>query len=130
MKILLTISTLVFTLMFSSTSFAEWFEVTRSERGDTLYLDMDRIRQHDGYFYYWDLTDYLRPTEYGYLSISSYNQGDCKLFRSKVLSVIMHKQPMGRDVGDSQSLKNPEWYNPGRGSVEKNLLSLLCFLFQ
>ena len=126
MKTLLTTFTLVFTLMFSSTSFAEWFEVTRSERGDTLYLDMDRIRQHDGYFYYWDLTDYLRPTEYGYLSISSYNQGDCKLFRSKVLSVIMHKQPMGRDVGETYSPENPEWEYPRPGSANEAILQAVC----
>ena len=85
MKNLLTVFTLVFTLMFSSTSFAGWTKVTKGELGDTFYVDFERIRKHDGYVYYWVLTDYLRPTAQGHLSTTKYCQGDCKLFREKVL---------------------------------------------
>ena len=50
MKILLTIFTLAFTLMFSSTSFAEWTEVSKNIRGDTFYVDFERIRKAMGMF--------------------------------------------------------------------------------
>ena len=43
MKTLLTISILVFTVMFSSTSFAQWTKVGNNSRGDTFYIDFERI---------------------------------------------------------------------------------------
>ena len=126
MKTLLTIFTLVFTLMFSSTSFAEWTEVSKNIRGDTFYVDFERIRKHGGYVYYWDLLDYVTPTETGRLSSSSYNQGDCEIFRIRTLSHISHNQPMGRDVGETYTPKNPEWVYPRRGSVDEGILQRVC----
>ena len=92
MKSLLTILTLVFTMVFSSTSYAEWTKSVESKQGNTFYVDFERIRKHDGFVYWWELGDYLKP-QMGYLSAKSYNQGDCKLFRLKVLSYSWHKEP-------------------------------------
>jgi len=125
---LLSIFTLFFTLMFSSTSFAEWFAMTRNKNGDTFYVDFDRLRNHDGYIYYWALTDYLKPSEDGYLSVKSYYQTDCKLFRFMLLSIILHKQPMGRGVAETHNLKNPEWSYPSPKSVDEVILEDVCFL--
>ena len=61
MKTLLTIFTLAFTLMFSSTSFAEWTKVNKSVIGNTYYVDFERIKKHDGYIYYWEVIDFLKP---------------------------------------------------------------------
>ena len=94
MKTLLTISTLVFTVMFSSTSFAEWTKVDETKNGDTFYVDFERIRKHDGYVYWWELGDYLKPNSAGNLSGELYFQGDCTLFRFKVLSDIYYKGQM------------------------------------
>ena len=109
MKTLLTIFTLVFTVTFSSTSFAEWKNVGEgtgdSNSGDTFYVDFEGIRKHGGHVYWWDLVDYLKPTENGRLSSKSYKQGDCKLFRIKYLRHVHHNQPMGRGTGDSNSPK-------------------------
>ena len=93
MKTLLTISTLVFTVMFSSTSFADWTKVDENNIGTSFYVDFERIRKHDGYVYWWELSDYLKPTKYGMLSGKKYLQGDCKLFRYKYLSGSYHKLP-------------------------------------
>ena len=58
MKTLLTITTLVFTLMLSSTSFAEWTEVSNNMvEQNTYFVDFERIRKVDGFVYFWDLTD-------------------------------------------------------------------------
>ena len=93
---------LVFTVMFSSTSFAGWMRVGENVSGTTFYVDFTRIRKHGGYVYYWYLTDYLKPGEYGDLSDKTYRQGGCKLFRFKNLSYSFHKEPMGRGTGDVQ----------------------------
>jgi hypothetical protein len=117
---------LVFTVMFSSTSFAEWKKVSESVDGDTFYVDFERIRKHGGYVYYWYLSDYLKPTEYGDLSGKVYHQGDCQLFRYKSLSYVHHKQPMGQDTGTDYSPKNPEWNYPSPNSSMETILKSVC----
>ena len=81
--------------MFSSTGFGEWTEVSRGENGRIYYVDFDRIRKIDGYVYWWELIDLAKPSPHGDLSRKTYNQGDCKLFRYKILSSSFHKEPMG-----------------------------------
>jgi len=58
-KITLLLTTLVFslTMMFASTSYAEWTEVSEGVDGDTYYVDFERIRKHGGYVYFWYLID-------------------------------------------------------------------------
>jgi hypothetical protein len=91
-KITLILTTLIFfSVMFSSTSFAGWTKVDENVEGNTFYVDFERIRKHDGYVYYWELIDLLKPTEYGDLSGKGYVQGDCKKFRYKHLSISIHK---------------------------------------
>ena len=126
MKTLLTTFTLVFTLMFSSTSFAKWTEGTTSERGDTFYLDYEGIRQHDEFVFFWLLMDFLKPNEGGNLSFKRYHQGDCKLFRMKFLSYVLHQQPMGRDVGTALTEEDPKWYFPSPKSYDEHLLTRVC----
>jgi hypothetical protein len=96
MRNLLIMFTLLFTLLFtsvffSSPSYAGWTKLGEGgssvNRGDTFYVDFNRIRKVDGFVYYWRLTDYLKPTKYGVMSEKGYNQGACKLFWKKILSV-------------------------------------------
>ena len=126
MKTLLTIFTLVFTVMFSSTSFAGWTKVGENVYGNTFYVDFERIRKHGGYFYWWELTDLLKPDSKGYFSYIGYHQGDCNLFRVKWLSMYFHKQPMGRETGRAVNVKNPEWNYPAPKSVGETNLKAVC----
>ena len=126
MKSLLTILTLMFTVMFSSTSFAEWTKIGDNMDGSTFYVDFGGIKKHDGYVYWWDLTDFLKPTKTGTLSAKVYSQGDCELFQYKNLSFVFHDQPMGRDVGASITPENPEWKYPSPGSANEYILKEVC----
>ena len=122
--------TFLFSLMFSSPSYSEWTKVSEGNasvnRGDIFYVDFETIRKVDGYIYWWDLTDYLKPTEEGYLSAKMYYQGDCKLFRVKGLSASFHKEPMGRGTGDSYSPENSEWIYPYPNSPIETALNSVC----
>ena len=125
MKTLLTIFTLVFTLMFSSSSFAGWTKVGKNS-GGVFYVDFERIRKVDGFVYYWDLSDYLKPNQ-GVLSVKMYNQGDCKLFRYKVLSFSFHKEPMGMGTPSTSSNEpDKEWRYPTPNSSSESLLKSVC----
>jgi hypothetical protein len=126
MKTLIIFLALTFSVMFSSSSYAGWTELGKTAYGDTYYVDFERIRKHDGYVYYWNLTDYLKPDKHGDLSNKMYNQVDCKLFRYKALSFSFHKEPMGGGTGESNSPKNPEWRYPPPNSSYELILKQVC----
>jgi hypothetical protein len=127
MKSLLLIFTLIFsTLMFSSPSYAKWTKVSKNVKGNTYYVDLERIRKHDGYVYWWQLGDYLKPTKYGDLSSKTYNQVDCKLFRFKSLSYSFHKEPMGGGTGVMDNVPDKEWRYPSPNSVNEIILKSVC----
>ena len=127
MKYLLTIFTLVFTVMFSSTSFAEWTEVGQSVDGDTYYVDFERIRKVDGYVYYWSVVNLPEPDQTGNFSYKVYFQGDCKLFRHKWMHFTAHKELMGEGVGPDATLPD-KWQYPPPNSVNESLLNTVCSL--
>ena len=104
----------------------KWSKVGKSVKGNTFYVDFERIRKHGGYVYWWDLSDYLKPTEQGHLSSKTYNQGDCKLFRIKYLSFSHHKESMGEGTGEIHNPKNPEWLYPPPDSVLAIILKTIC----
>ena len=116
--------------MFSSTSFAEWKIVTLSkdefmQNKFIFYVDFERIKKVDGYVYFWNLVDYIKPGKYGDLSEKSYNQGDCKLFRVKVLSGSFHKERTGRGTGSDGKITG-KWKYPSPNSVSEILLNSVC----
>ena len=95
MKKLLIIFTLLFSVMFSSTSFSEWKEVAENEDGQVFYVDFESINKKDGYIYYWLLIDFSKPDKDGDLSVNNYRQTDCKLIKHKDLTFYGYKEPMG-----------------------------------
>ena len=129
MKKLLLIFTLLFsTLMFSTPSYGEWTKVGSTGNGAfTYYVDFERIRKHDGYVYFWELGNYLKPNKWGSLSVKMYYQGDCKLFRYKTLTDSFYKGPMGTGDGNGSSNKpDKEWNYPPPNSVGEAILKTVC----
>ena len=122
------IFTLLFTtLVFSSPTYAGWTKIVKSVGEITFYVDFDRIKKHDGYVYYWELGDYLKPNEYGDLSAKVYRQVDCKLFRFKVLSDSYYTEPMGRGTPSASSnTPDKEWSYPPPNSSGYNVLKSVC----
>ena len=121
---------LVFIVTFSSNSFAEWTKLAEGaadgNRGDVFYVDFDRIRNVDGYTYFWRLSDYLKPTETGTLSFRTYWQGDCKLFRYQNLKFYFHKRPMARGDAEVEDSVDLSWRYPPPNSNIENVLNSVC----
>jgi hypothetical protein len=126
MKSLTLFIALTFSVMLSSSSYAGWTEVSESEDGDVFYIDFERIRKVDGYVYFWELGDYLKPDKFGDLSAKVYKQGDCKLFRFKTLSGSFHKEPMGGGTGDVQEPIKKSWKYPIPNSSGETILKSVC----
>jgi len=126
MKNLLLILTLLYaTVVFSSPSYADWMEMSKGVDGDTFYVDLESIRKYEGHVYFSRMIDYLYPIK-GYLSSKVCIQGDCKLFRLKYLSLSYHKKPMGGGAGDINIYNNPKWSYPPPNSSIENILELVC----
>ena len=93
--------------------------------GDVIYVDFDRIRTNGGYVYYWELGDYLEPKSET-LSVKTYNQGDCEMFRLKRLVAISYKQSMGEGDGDTDSTPDTEWTYPIPNRTGEVVLKKVC----
>ena len=126
MKTLLTITTLVFTLMFSSPGFADWTKVGEDKNGTTYYVDFERIRKHDGFVYFWDLSDYVKSDKDGDLSVKVYIQGDCILLRYKVLNGSFYKDPLGKGIPSNSIKPDKEWDYPTANSPSEVILKKVC----
>ena len=113
------------TVMFSSSSYAEWTKVGENIKA-TFYVDYERIRKNDGYVYYWELADALKPDPGGHFSAKTYNQGDCKLFRYKGLSFMYYKGQMGVEIGLMNNNPDKEWTYPPPNSVAEITLKQVC----
>jgi len=126
-KLTFLLALLFSTLMFSTPSYGEWTKVDWEKEGGIFYVDFDRIIKHGGYVYFWRLNDYFKPV-YGDLSSKVYNQGDCKLFRYKWLSLSFHKEPMGKGIGDRIEIpgKHKDWIYPPPNTANETILKSVC----
>jgi hypothetical protein len=50
---------IIFTFLFSTTSWGEWSYVTDNVDGVRVYYDKDRVRKSGKYIYFWGLIDFL-----------------------------------------------------------------------
>ena len=113
--------------MFSSTSFAEWTEISRNTE-QTNYVDYERIRKVEGYVYWWNMVNYVKRNKDGFLSGTGYAQGDCKLFRYKHLKLFSYYQPMATGVVKKydSSIPNWGWEYPLPNSAGEHILKSVC----
>ena len=126
MKKLLLIFALLFSAAMSSSPVrAEWTRVSENEFGTIFYVDFERIRKHDGYVYYWELINLLKPGPNGVLSAKTYIQCDCKLFSFKTLSISSYEEPMGKGTGNTFT-SDPDWQYPPPSSSIETMLKLVC----
>lgn len=117
--------TLSITSICASASSAKWTRIFENSKG-TAYVDFEKIREKDGYVYFWSLVDYLRPTGQGILSSKAYIKGDCTLFRVQNLRYVHYIKPMGRDTGRSNRPVSPKWRHPPPVSLMEVALKSIC----
>ena len=88
------ILTLILVTLSAPVCLGEWLEVSKGESGNTFYVDFERIKEHGGYVYFWELEDNLSPAHW-FVSSTSYKQADCNLFRFRWSTVSYYREPMG-----------------------------------
>ena len=122
----LTVLSLI-TVAFASPVFAEWTKVGEDVGKNTFYIDYGTVKENNGYVYYWELADYLKPTESGTLSGKALKEVDCDIPRKfRPLSFVFYKQPMGGGAGDARKSLIDEWMIPPPDSVGEILTNAVC----
>ena len=116
---------LLFSILISFNSYGEWIRITENTSGSSFYLDLDTIKQHNGYVYWWLLSDYLKPID-GDMSTELYIQTDCAIAREKHLSFNSYDKPMGSGSKTSSFTPPDKWHYPTLGSVGRIKLDYIC----
>ena len=126
MKKITILLVIIFTFLFSTTSWGEWNYVTESVKGNKLYYDKDRIRKSGKYLYFWTLTDFLKPTEGGNFSSLGYIQLDCSIFRFKWLTFQLYDKSMGEGEMTDEWTPKDEWLYPQPDSIFELMFNNIC----
>ena len=125
-KLLLTLSLLLSTTMFSSLSFGEWELRVTSKSGDDFYWDRDKVRVNQGLVYWYLLVNNLKPTETGILSATVYQESDCQRMSITDLSLSFYKQAMAEGQAETITKSNPEVSYPSLSSSNGIVLKEVC----
>ena len=126
MKKITLLLVIIFTFLFSNTSWGEWSYVVNNVEGSKYYYDKDRVRKSGKYLYFWDLIDYLKPLK-GDFSVNRYIQLDCSIFRFKMLSIRNFKNSMGEGkITADYSYSPKEWDYPKPNSALEFMLNKVC----
>ena len=129
MKKITILLVIIFTFLFTNTSWGEWELGSEGVSGWKYYYDKDRVRKSGKYLYFWELTDYVKPSEDGYLSIIVYSELDCSIFRYKTLKYQFYNNSMGE--GEIKHEGTPkgeqgEWRYPRPNTTYEIMYNKIC----
>ena len=94
MKKLLILTTFLSSLIVSSVANAKWTKIS-TMFGNTFYVNLEKIKKHEGKVYYWSLVDLLKPLA-GTFSWKTYHEAECGRFEYRDLLITYHKSGMGK----------------------------------
>ena len=113
-------------LLFSVNGFAfNWKPIIKNQGGDIIYVDVDNIKTHNGFVYYWQLMDYLEPNKYLHYSAISKFKVNCKKNEIIHLSIMFYERQMGKGKKMAELLPN-NVIVPQKKSVADYTLKFVC----
>jgi len=124
-KLILILSLLLSTIMFSSLSFGEWELVATNTDETELYVDFDKIRVRGG-FVYWTVPQNLLKPRFGFLSATVYTESDCRRRSYTTLSFSFYAQAKGKGEAESTDNNPSDLEYPRSGSAQELLINEVC----
>ena len=121
-KIILVI---IFTFLFSTTSWGEWSFGKKDKEGNTFYYDKERVRKKNGNFFFWELEDYGKDRS-GAKSKTTFIGLDCSLYRYMELKVVDFTTPMGEGRPRYSWTPTAEWEYPLPNSLREEMFEEIC----
>ena len=125
MKKITILLVIIFTFLFSTTSWGEWSYVTESGNGNKFYYDIDRVRKNKRTLYFWELINLLKPYN-GIWSVTTYIELDCSIFRSKSLKRQSYENSMGEGEMKNEWTPKNEWMYPKPNSTREYVYNKIC----
>ena len=125
MKKITLLLVIIFTFLFSTTSWGDWTFVVETVYGNKFYYDKDRIRKSGKYLYFWELVDYLKPLQ-GALSVTSYTELDCSIFRFKNLKFMFFNKSMGEGKMTGDLFPKEDWNYPKPNTFLETMYNKIC----
>ena len=124
MKKITLLLVIIFTFLFSTTSWCDWSYVGDSIKGKYFY-DKDRVRKSGKYIYFWELFD-LKEQFQNSLSDTSYTQIECSIFQYKTLKVQFYTKQMGEGGILYSYTPKDEWKYPKPNTSKEFMLNKVC----
>ena len=105
----------------------DWEFVVNNKKGDAYFNDRSNIEISGGFLYFWNLGNWKKSAQ-GMKSVKRYMQGDCNLFRYKIITFSFHKEPMGNGLGLVQKPveRHKGWKYPQPDSTDEIILKDAC----
>jgi hypothetical protein len=125
MKKITLLLVIIFTFLFSNTSWGDWNLIPMGV-GENWYYDKDRVRKSGKYLYYWELRDFKKPDERGNFSVTKYVQLDCSIFRFKWLKLQTYNKSMGEGEMTDEWTPPNEWNYPKPKSTGEVMYNKIC----
>ena len=125
MKKITLLLVIIFTFLFSNTSWGEWTYVAGNSMGHKMYYDKDSIRKSGNYIYFWGLYNLPKLIEGRLFSSKSYVKLDCSILRYKFLSWHYHKKPMAGGLGVDDN-PSDEWRIPTPNGMGETFYKKIC----
>ena len=117
---------LLFSMLISFNSYGEWTRYGENSDNDTMYIDYSKIKENNGFVYFWEMIDNLVPSSTGRMSNKAYIQSNCKTTQSKYLTYIFYNQSMGEGEGDPYTPTETEWFYPPPESIIYGIIESVC----
>ncbi len=121
-KIILVI---IFTFLFSTTSWGEWSFGKKDKEGNTFYYDKERVRKKNGNLFFWELEDYGKD-RFGDISKTTFIGLDCSLLRYMDVKAVLFTTPMGEGKPRRSLTFTAEWDYPLPNSIREEMFEEIC----
>ena len=118
------IITVILTLLFSSSLFAEWILLESNTSGYDYYYE-NKLIYKDKYIYYWQLSNYPKRDEHGDFSAVFFNQLDCQTRKYKWLYLKFYDQQMSNGNINAE-FASDEWDENPDNSVGALIDEYIC----
>ena len=119
----------LFLVMISFNSYAEWSLVARSTDKIEYYIDFDRVSKNNGYVYYWVLSNFPSPPyAKGKSSLELYEVNCSPPIKERRKAYYFYNSTMGKKGTRSPvfDTSTGPWEYSVPGSVQERLIEAVC----
>ena len=113
-------------ILFSINGFAFNWKKVSEVLGNSIYVDIDNIKKHNGLIYYWRLDDLLEPYKDGTNSYIGKWKVDCGEEKQTLLNYSFYSQSMGKGKILLEDTPNKVLY-PKPKTIARIVMKFACY---